>query len=134
MGDMYGKGKKGKATKLHAAIIRDIGMCERCGGDNFIQCAHIISRRFVATRTDLRNAFCLCAACHRYFTDHPVDFGRFVKERIGDKLYDKLNKMAHAGQKANDDFWEDRILFLEDVRDRMAEGEMTLNEAREYEA
>lgn len=130
----YGSGKKGKATKLHAAIIRAIGACEHCGGDNVLQCAHIISRRYTATRTDLRNAFCLCAACHRYFTDHPVAFGRFVDKRIGRKLYDKLNKLAHAGAKGNDEFWEDRILFLQDIGDRIAEEEMTLDEARLYES
>lgn len=130
---MYGTGLKAKATKLHSQVIRSIGACERCGGDNSLQCAHIISRRYNAVRTDLRNAFCLCASCHRFFTDHPVNFARFVKERIDDKLYDQLNQMAHDGVKANDEFWEERVLFLQDILRQLNEETITLMEAREYE-
>lgn len=130
---VYGKGPKGKAGKLHSQIIRTIGMCERCGGNNVLQCAHILSRRYTATYTDLRNAFCLCAACHRYFTDHPVNFGDFVRDSWAKVWYDDLTARAHRGQKATQAFWQDRVEFLTDILDRIQEGELTLMEAREYE-
>ena len=90
MSNIYGKGAKGKATKLHAAIVRDHASCQSCGSTSNLQCAHIISRKYSRTRTDLDNAFCLCASCHAHFTDHPVDFGQFTIDQIGESNYDLL--------------------------------------------
>ena len=53
MADIYGKGAKGRATRLHALITRDFGKCMNCGTTNALQCAHIISRKYSQTRTDL---------------------------------------------------------------------------------
>lgn len=133
MSDIYGKGHKGKATKLHSLVVRTVGICERCGGVDNLQCAHIVSRRYNHTRTDLRNAFCLCAKCHLHFTYHPVEFGRFVEERIGKELYDELYKQAQSNDKLPSGFWEDRVEFLKDIHKQITAGEMTLWEAREYE-
>jgi hypothetical protein len=90
MSNIYGKGAKGKATKLHALIVRSRGRCEKCGSGHVLQCAHIISRKYSWTRTDLDNAFCLCASCHRFFTDNPVEFGIFTIDKIGDDMFDEL--------------------------------------------
>lgn len=135
MSDMYGRGKKGTATRLHSKVIRALGICERCGESSYesLQCAHIISRKYNATRTDLRNAFCLCATCHAYFTDHPAEFGRFVDRMWAARLYDALTAKAHSGQKGSDAFWQDRIDFLKDIYEQITAGEMTIQEAREYE-
>lgn len=96
MSDIYGKGDKGKATKLHSKMVRSLGYCEYCGERDYalLQCAHIVSRKYSATRTDLSNAFCLCARCHRRFTDWPVEFARFVVDRIGTEKYDELTRKA----------------------------------------
>ena len=90
MPNIYGKGDKGKATRLHALIVRDAGRCLKCDTDYTLQCAHIISRKYSRTRTDLDNAFCLCASCHMYFTDNPVEFGQFTIDQIGESNYDLL--------------------------------------------
>ena len=90
MSNIYGKGAKGRATRLHAQIVRARGECESCGSTNALQCAHIISRKYARTRTMLENAFCLCASCHMTFTDNPVDFSQFVLDRIGDVGYTTL--------------------------------------------
>ena len=90
MANIYGKGDKGKATRLHALITRAHGKCLRCENTQTLQCAHIISRKYSQTRTDLDNAFCLCAACHAYFTDNPVEFGQFTIDQIGESNYDLL--------------------------------------------
>lgn len=94
MSDIYGKGARGKATRLHAQIVRARGACESCGGTSTLQCAHIISRRYASTRTDLDNAFCLCAGCHRRYTEWPLEFHSFVLERIGEDGYRTLRKKA----------------------------------------
>jgi predicted restriction endonuclease len=116
MSNIYGKGPKGKATRLHALIIRAHGSCVKCGNDHTLQCAHIISRKYSWTRTDLDNAFCLCASCHAYFTDHPVDFGQFTIDQIGDENYTALLRKRQSTDKVD---WDAEAKRLEEIaRDR----------------
>lgn len=111
MSASYGKGDRGKATKLHSKFVRTRAgwACERCGrsiGDTApsgklvkqLHCAHIISRHVAATRTDETNAFCLCASCHWYFGKWPIEFAKFVFDRIGEDAYDVLLVKAEAGK------------------------------------
>lgn len=101
----YGKGARGRATKLHSLVIRSRGRCEKCGSTNALQTAHIISRRYAATRTDETNAWCLCAACHMRLTDHPDEHMAFVGQTIGMGAFEVLKRRALAGVKTNDAFW-----------------------------
>ena len=114
MGNMYGSGAKGRATKLHAELIREKGECENCGDTHALQCAHIISRKYAKTRPDLNNAFCLCASCHMKFTDNPVDFGKFVIDKIGNKNFSKLRKKAYNTTKKMD--WEEEYKRLKEIQ------------------
>lgn len=114
MADIYGKGAKGRATRLHALITRDFGKCMKCGNTHALQCAHIISRKYAKTRTDLNNAFCLCASCHMKFTDNPVDFGKFVIDKIGNKNFSKLRKKAYNTTKKMD--WEEEYKRLKEIQ------------------
>ena len=109
MPNIYGKGAKGKATRIHAQIIRSKGFCESCGGTNVLQCAHIISRKYSWTRTSLNNAFCLCASCHRRFTDNPVEFGKFTIDMIGEDAYQALVEQARSIDKFD---WESEADLL----------------------
>lgn len=88
------RGAKAKCDDLFRKIIRSHGVCENCGETRYaqLQTAHIISRRYSHTRCDIDNAFCLCAACHRRFTDYPASFGEFVREKIGDGYWDLVAK------------------------------------------
>lgn len=76
----YGKGDRGRATRLHGEVVRSRGECQNCGSTHYIQTAHIISRVYSATRTDERNALCLCARCHRYFSVWPLEFYKFIRD------------------------------------------------------
>lgn len=89
------KGAKRKADLLASKIVRSRGHCENCQSTRDLQCAHIISRRYANTRTDLDNLLCLCATCHFRFTDWPLEFADFVEDRIGIALYNSL--VAKAG-------------------------------------
>lgn len=120
------KGVKGKADKLFSEVIRSYGECEKCGGDNWLQTAHIISRRFNSVRTDTRNAFCLCASCHRKFTDHPREFSHFITDSWAVRYYDRLYWKSQEVVKVD---WALRIEFLT----RIKEGKLSLREARELE-
>lgn len=118
-------GDKGKADKLFSKIVRFGGKCERCGvgcswdcdpgqGSHRKDCklttAHVITRHRVGTRCDLRNAFCLCASCHRHFEQFPVSFGIFFLDRRGREMYDLLLEAAKPGAKVD---WTEILNGLE---------------------
>lgn len=106
----YGKGARGKATKLHSQLVRSRGRCERCGSTHMIQTAHIISRRYANTRTDENNAWCLCAACHFHLTDHPDEHMHFVAQTIGMDEFDRLKQKALGSGRVD---WEAEVLRLQ---------------------
>lgn len=86
---------KRSCDKLFSELIRSRGRCERCGSKNYLQCAHIYSRKFGSVRFDEENALCLCAKCHRWGHDNPLEFARFVeKKRVYDRLVKKKNKIV----------------------------------------
>lgn len=128
------KGDKAKADKLFSEIIRSLGRCEAEGDGRAcsaqLQTAHIITRKRSATRTDLRNAFCLCFAHHRYFTDYPREFSKFITNTWAQAYYDESFSRSLIPTKLA---WGDRVEFLKDIKARLEEGELTIEEAREYE-
>jgi hypothetical protein len=110
-----GKGRKEKATRLHSLVVRSRGRCERCGITDYpkLQCAHIIGRRFAATRTDERNAWCLCARCHFRLTEHPDEHMAFVGQTIGMDAFHELKTKALAGVKTSEAFWTAEVERLQ---------------------
>ena len=83
-----------KADDLFSQLIRSKGKCERCGSKDFLQTAHLISRRYKQVRWDLTNALCLCRGCHVYFTHHPIEWDLYVEDKIGINLYKTLKTRA----------------------------------------
>ena len=74
--------------------VNDI--CENCGKATGLQdCAHIVSRRSVATRWHPLNAVDLCRSHHMYFTERPFDWVDWCKEKFGEKLIDELRLVAN---------------------------------------
>ena len=106
----YPKGAKGRCDQLFSKIIRLRGSCERCGSRENLQCAHIISRTYSATRVDPRNAYCLCASDHLYYTRWPREFSKFVTEHTGSELYDELKLKAETVTKVR---WDDELIRLQ---------------------
>ena len=125
------KGEKAKADKLFSEIIRSLGYCEANGWgqrtcSNQLQTAHIVTRKRSATRTDLRNAFCLCFSHHRWFTDYPREFSRFITDTWAQEYYDDVYQRSVTPTKVD---WATRVEFL----NRVKQGELTINEARKIE-
>ena len=125
------RGAKAKADALFSQVIRRLGYCEaenyggrRCS--TTLQTAHIITRGRSATRTDTRNAFCLCFAHHRWFHDYPREFSRFISRTWAAQYYDFIYQKSVTPTKVN---WEDRIEFLKKIQD----GQITIKQARELE-
>jgi hypothetical protein len=122
--NLYGTGDKGKATRLHSKIIRMKGFCEICGADDprRLQCAHIISRQYDATRVDLRNCLCLCARCHlRQSHFSPVDVSVAWIDKYSIELYNELVELANSKEAPD---WEVQVNFLSDVLQRIESGEI----------
>lgn len=94
MSNIYGKGDKAKATKLHSQIVRARGACERCGAVDNLECAHIVSRRFSHTRCLVENAWCLCKRCHFALTGDPLAHVEFAYATIGEAKYRELREIA----------------------------------------
>lgn len=115
MADIYGKGPKGRATKLHAELVRSRGYCEGCGSTQNLQCCHILSRSFSATRTDEDNAICGCASCHTRWTQNPLMFGDFVRAHLGQAHLERIQAKAYAGVRGKypDSFWAAEVTRLE---------------------
>lgn len=126
------KGLKGKADRIFSEVIRSTGYCEAKDIDDVkcskqLQTAHIISRKYNATRCDVRNAFALCAAHHRYFTDHPRQFSRFITLSWAQQYYDEIYQKSRTPELGKHMDWEGVIAFLTDIKN----GTITLKEARE---
>lgn len=114
-----GKGLRGKATRLHSLYVRQRAnfVCENCGKtreEGQIQCAHIISRHWGATRTDETNAFALCASCHWYFGKWPLEFAKFVITEIGSDAYEDLKLKAERGKGKKVD-WGAEVVRLQEL-------------------
>lgn len=134
----WGKGPRGRATRLHSILVRSRGACERCGrpGEEQdvrvpgvgtltlpiggLQCAHIIGRRYSATRSDERNAWALCPGCHMRLTEHPDEHVHFTAQTIGMDAFDVLKAKALSGQKSSEAFWRAEVERLSALLEEVA--------------
>ena len=87
------------ADQLFSELIRKAGKCFKCGSTFHLQTAHIFTRGYYTIRWNPRNAKCLCAKCHMYFTYHPIEWENFIKYHIGEEEYNDLRRMALAYEK-----------------------------------
>ena len=112
----YVKGPRGKADRIFSKVVRGLhGECQRCGSQQNLQCAHIVGRRFGWTRTDLKNAWCLCAGCHIQTTHEKRHHYDLIFDTIGYDEYDRLWRKAQDGGKMPVGFWEAEIDRLRDI-------------------
>ena len=127
-----------KATDMARKIWRTVGVCEagkKCLSKREkpqLQGAHIFGvGAYPRLKADLRNGMSLCATCHRHYTSAPLDFADFVKTTKY-KKYLKPLRDKNNGPKVKI-FWDEKLVELKDIYDRIMEGELTLDDAREYE-
>lgn len=93
------KAKCHDADRLFSPLIRtrDDWTCRACGKPNQTpQCAHIVSRRYRATRWLAINAVCLCAGCHVGFTYDPIAWEDWCEDHLPGRLA-MLKTAARAG-------------------------------------
>ncbi len=74
---------KKRLDKLWSQIIRSKGSCEICGKTEYLNAHHVIGRRKLATRWDLRNGACLCSSCHTFSQNsahqNPIWFDQWLR-------------------------------------------------------
>lgn len=89
-----------EADRLFSLRIRTRdGRCQNCGTTRDLQCAHGFSRSYRTVRWDDRNAFALCRGCHVKYTHRPIEWDDWLRERMGDELYDEVRLLASLGPK-----------------------------------
>lgn len=77
------KSVKKSCDKLWSELVRAGGHCERCGAtseDSQLHAHHVYGRNNHRLRWEPRNGVCLCARCHRYFHDNPLEFANWFRE------------------------------------------------------
>lgn len=103
------KNKKGEIRKKDAEfrieIIARDRICQRCGKgatQGQLQCAHIYSRRYKSIRWDMDNALTLCAGCHFYVHQNPVEFAFWFERKYPDRLarLQEKKKLIGGGKNA----------------------------------
>lgn len=121
---------KAKADKLAGQSCRARGYCESAAWfgrnedpenpiwseqrrhqcSNRLEWAHIKSRGYCSIRHDPKNCVCLCNICHRYFTQNPDEWKRFIDWLDPDR-WDYLNKQLWQQKNKPDyQFWIDYYL------------------------
>ena|SRR3990167_473912 len=87
---------KQKCDELFSEIIRLRAKekCEETNDSYRPNCAHIVSRGYLATRWDLDNAICLAWNRHRYYTDRPLEWEKFIISKIGKVKWQQLKDRA----------------------------------------
>lgn len=111
---------KNRATTLHSAYVRARdGGCVRCRVNGAVpssklECSHLVSRRYTATRTYEWNACALCSSCHRFLTEHPneaVAWNYYWCATFAPLSYDELIQKAYEGKDRvmRAEFWAGEI-------------------------
>lgn len=67
--------------QLFSLIIRSRGRCERCGTTMNLQCSHVVSRRYLATRWAEDGAICACRGCHHWQHMRPLENEAWLVEQ-----------------------------------------------------
>lgn len=77
--------------------------CVTCGEPRGLQCSHFYSRRYLATRFDLRNCNAMCAGCNRQHSSDPSEYLRFMNERYGADVVAELEGLKTDTRKVTDE-------------------------------
>lgn len=87
-----------EADRLFSLYIRHRDRkCQVCSLPTDLQCAHLISRRYLAVRWLPQNAVALCIFDHKRYTENPLAWDRWCSERLGAEAWDKLKFRAERG-------------------------------------
>jgi hypothetical protein len=111
---------RAKSDVLFSKLVRERdGGCVAAGYrfdcKGYLQCAHVIPRRYNAIRTDFDNAIALCSSHHVYWTYRPLEWREFVDVRFPGR-WDELRVRALSDVKVD---WKHRYRTLAEMRDAL---------------
>lgn len=110
------KSLKKKCDIEFSKLIRSVGQCQRCSKSSGIQlqCAHIYSRKYTSIRFDPFNAVCLCAGCHFWAHQNPLEFIEFIQNSFEGRL-EYLREARKLLIKRKPKEWQELLLALKEV-------------------
>ena|SRR5438067_10712748 len=77
--------------------------CVTCGEARGLQCSHFYSRRYIATRFNLRNCNSMCVECNLRHNVDPSPYLRFMNERYGPEVVAELDRLRRGVSKVTDE-------------------------------
>lgn len=98
---------KDALDSMCSLIVRSEGRCIRCNKQSTLQPHHIYSRNNLSVRWDLNNLLCVCAGCHFFAHQNPMEFSSFVWSLKGNEGVAALMQKANSIKK-----WTDHDLEL----------------------
>jgi len=125
--------KLDKRDKLFSVLVREgaAQRCEACGATEALTCSHHVSRKYMALRWSPDNAVCHCFSCHRIFTDNPLKHADWIREHVGEEMYESLKERARPVTKLSkadkEDIYENlknSWNFMQQQRREGAEGRL----------
>ena len=110
-----------------AIRLRDRYQCQHTGkqfaeGQLGLECCHIYGRANKIVRWDPMNAISMSHASHRYFTANPLDFHRFLVEKLGEGHLQLLNERSRGILKTNKALRKEIARHYRQEYNRMLEG------------
>lgn len=97
---------RARADEAFSRFIRNRdGMCLECGTRQNLTCAHLVSRRYSATRWDPSNAVALCWSDHFKFGLQPLEWDLWCERHLGAEAWAELKRRAVEGERAVSDSW-----------------------------
>ena len=117
-----------KIDRLCSIVVRSCNECRACGfvhDDNRVyscsqrlECAHIFSRGWLNLRHHPANMVSLCNIHHRYFTQNPDEWKRFIEMAYPgrlDWLYELRQDKDYEGQEYWLAYWNGELKKLKEA-------------------
>jgi Bacteriophage Lambda NinG protein len=90
-------------TYMALIVRRRDRRCVTCGARQGLQCSHFYSRRYLATRFDLRNCNLMCVGCNRRHNEDPAPYLQFMLARYGAEVVAALDELRRSMHKVSDE-------------------------------
>jgi hypothetical protein len=90
--------------RITSLIVRGRdGRCVTCGSWQGLQCSHFYSRRYLASRFDLRNCNAMCAGCNRRHNRDRRPYERYMLKAYGRGVMSELDGLRLSLEKVTDE-------------------------------
>jgi len=114
-----------KLDQMFSLYIRERDLyCVSCGTDYRLQCGHLFSRVFYATRWDEDNACAQCSGCNMRHEFDPMVFPEKYKELYSPEKFDEVYIRSKSQRKIKDDELEEMYKMFKEKYEQKKEENM----------